>query len=310
MPVPAPQLWTTVREVREHRGRRARDGRPLVLVPTMGDLHAGHLALVAAGLQLGDVIVSIFVNPTQFAPGEDFERYPRRLQEDLEKLTPLGVTAVFAPTVQEIYPAAESTRVEVHGLGDPLCGQHRAGHFVGVSTVCAKLFVICSPQIAVFGQKDAQQCLILHRMVRDLRFDLDLVFVPTVRESDGLAMRSRNRYLQDEQRIVARTLSSALRTGQRVIAAGERNVAVIERAVRDHLEKQAIRVDYAELRTAADLEHVAQAQGRMVLAVAGHVGRARLIDNLCLEIGAHTVVEAPLFDAHTLESTRARWQAR
>lgn len=310
MPVSAPALWTTVEAVREHLASRDADARPLVLVPTMGDLHAGHLALVEAGSSLGDVVVSIFVNPTQFAPGEDFESYPRRLQEDVQKLAPHAVAGVFAPSVAEIYPAHESTRVEVRELSAPLCGRHRAGHFLGVSTVCTKLFVICRPQIAIFGQKDAQQCLLLHRMVRDLHFALDLVFVPTVRESDGLAMSSRNRYLVDEQREVARALSTALGAGRDALGSGERRVSVLEDAARAHLEERGVATDYAELRSVPDLAHVDHARGRMLFAVAGHVGRARLIDNMCLEIGPDAVTDAPLLDEHTLDAVGARWRGR
>jgi pantoate--beta-alanine ligase len=305
--VSTPVLWTTVSVARAGLARRTASARPLVLVPTMGDLHDGHLALVRAGRELGDVVVSIFVNPTQFAPGEDFERYPRRLQEDLEQLAPLGVQAVFAPTVEEMYPRGESTRVEVHGIGDPLCGRHRPGHFVGVSTVCTKLFVILRPRIAVFGQKDAQQCLLLHRLVRDLRLDLDLVFVPTVRERDGLAMSSRNRYLRGAEREAATVLSRALAAGRGALEEGEREVAGIESVVAAQLRRGGADVDYAELRSVPDLDHPARAAGRMLLAVAAHVGKARLIDNLCVQVEDLTVREAPLLDEHTPAAVRARW---
>lgn len=308
--MPAPIVWSTVAALRAYREQRGAQARPLVLVPTMGDLHAGHLSLVDAGLGLGDVVVSIFVNPTQFAPGEDFDRYPRRLQEDLDQLAPLGVTGVFAPSVEEMYPAGESTRVEVRGISEPLCGQHRAGHFLGVSTVCTKLFVICRPQIAVFGQKDAQQCLILHRLVQDLRLPVDLLFAPTVREPDGLALSSRNRYLVAELRGAARALSLALHAGLASLRDGERDVAAVERTVRAALVERGVDPDYAELRTVPALDHPPVAAGRVVLAVAGHVGRARLIDNLCLQVDADAVVEAPLLDEHTLDAVRARWRAR
>lgn len=181
----SPTVWTTAQELRDAAAGFRAAGDRIVLVPTMGDLHAGHLALVRAGLPFGRVVVSIFVNPTQFAPGEDFDNYPRQLDADLARLAPLGVAGVFAPAPDEIYPPGESTRVEVQGLSAPLCGAHREGHFLGVTTVCAKLFILSSCDLAVFGQKDAQQCLVIRRLVQDLRLDMDLLFVPTVREEGG-----------------------------------------------------------------------------------------------------------------------------
>ena len=278
-----------------------------VLVPTMGDLHDGHLDLVRHGRRIGPVVVSIFVNPTQFAPGEDFERYPRRLQEDLEKLAPFEVAGVFAPAVDEMYPAGDSTRVDVAGVSGPLCGRHREGHFQGVATVCTKLFAGLRPRVAVFGEKDAQQCLVLHRLVRDLRFDVDLMFVPTRREPDGLAMSSRNRYLEGEERRTAVALSRGLERGGELLRAGERDVFVVERAVIDTLEAEGVRRDYAELRGVPDLGRVERVGGRMVLAVAGHVGRARLIDNRCFHVDDDGVREAPLLDDHTPDAVLRRW---
>ena len=305
-----PDVWSDVAGMRRALATRGARTAPLVLVPTMGDLHEGHLSLVRVGAELGDVVVSIFVNPTQFAPGEDYDRYPRRLQADLERLAPFGVRGVLAPSVEEMYPPGESTRVEVRGLQDPLCGRHREGHFLGVTTVCTKLFAGVRPDLAVFGQKDAQQCLLLHRLVRDLLFDVDLVFAPTVREGDGLAMSSRNRYLEGEERSVAAGLSSSLQSGLETLRTGERDTAAVESVLLARLQSGGVDVDYAEVRTVPDLEHPARVEGRVLLAVAGRVGAARLIDNLCLEVDASEVREAPLVDACTPEAARARWAAR
>ncbi len=304
-----PQLLTTVEEVRAYRRRLRKGGRPLVLVPTMGDLHEGHLSLVRVGQDLGEVLVSIFVNPTQFAPGEDYESYPRRLDADRAALEREGVGAVFAPGVEEIYPPGESTRVEVLRLSEPLCGRHRQGHFLGVTTVCTKLFVVSEPDFAVFGQKDAQQCLVLDRLVRDLLLPVQLVFAPTVRERDGLAMSSRNRYLEGAQRATACALSQALHAGRVSLEGGERRSAVVEAAMRAVLTGPQVDVDYAELRTVPDLDRPGRVAGRILLAVAARVGRARLIDNLCLEVGER-VTEAPLLDERTPEAVRRRTTAR
>lgn len=301
-----PPVWTTVREMRSAVSALHAAAERVVLVPTMGDLHAGHLELVKAGLPFGRVVVTVFVNPTQFAPGEDYDRYPRRLAADIELLAPLGIEAVFAPAAQEMYPEGERTRVEVSGLSDPLCGAHRTGHFRGVTTICTKLFVASACDLAVFGQKDAQQCLLIHRLVQDLTLPVDLLFVPTDREASGLARSSRNRYLEGEDRDRATALSRALRVGRDLLAAGERSVQKVEAAVHAELVRVGVRPDYAELRTVPDLEHPEQAAGRMLLAVGAYVGRARLIDNLCLEIG-EGVRDVPLFDHHTASAIAARW---
>ncbi len=287
-------------QVRELRAA----ARPVVLVPTMGDLHDGHLSLVRLGATLGAVVVSIFVNPTQFGPGEDFQSYPRDLRRDLELLAPLDVVAVFAPTAERMYGAGDSTWVEVVGLAAPLCGAFRPGHFRGVTTVVAKLFGLVQPDIAVFGQKDAQQGLILHRMTRDLRLPVRIVIAPTVRDADGLALSSRNRYLSPSDRVEALRLHGALRAGQRALEGGERSVARVEEAMRHALGTH-LRFDYAELCTVPDLAHPAAARGRMLLAVAAHVGSARLIDNLCLEVRDDGVAEAPLLEDTALAPPRA-----
>lgn len=268
-------------------------GTPLVLVPTMGDLHDGHLSLVREAAHHGAVVVSVFVNPTQFSPGEDFEAYPRDLDRDLARLAAeSSVVAVFAPEVETMYPPGDDTRVCGGRLTRSLCGAHRPGHFDGVCTVVAKLFGLVRPDVAVFGQKDAQQCLVLERMVRDLALGVELVFAPTVREPDGLAMSSRNRYLDDTQRIDALRISRALAAGRERLVAGERRAERVEAAMRAELGD--LRVDYAEARSLPDLEHPDLVAPRVLLAVAAHVGRARLIDNLSLALDDDSVTEIPL----------------
>jgi pantoate--beta-alanine ligase len=284
---------------------RAADRR-IILVPTMGDLHEGHLSLMRAGGTLGHVVVSIFVNPTQFGPGEDFESYPRDLEADRAKLASLGIPhTVYAPPTSEIYDPDSTTWVTVEGLGDPLCGRHRPGHFRGVTTVLAKLFALVEPDAAVFGEKDAQQCLIVQRMVRDLRLPLRLVFAPTVREGDGLAMSSRNRYLGDAERRLATRLHAALWAAQRLLSSGVRTVGVIEAAIRTELS--AVDIDYAELRSLPGLEHPRQADGHVLVAVAARVGKARLIDNLSLQLQPGSAEIVPLADEATAASVAAQF---
>jgi pantoate--beta-alanine ligase len=296
------------REVRALVRRLRGKDQPVVLVPTMGSLHEGHLSLVRTGAKLGPVVVSIFVNPAQFAPGEDFESYPRDLARDLDLLAGLPVTAVFAPEQRTLYPEDSDTWVEVERLSAPLCGAHRPGHFRGVTTVVAKLFGIVGPDVAVFGQKDAQQCLVLHRMTRDLEMPIELIFAPTVREPSGLALSSRNRYLDEPDRQRAMRLSEALFAGRDVLRTGERRRDAVEAAMREALADLAF--DYAEMRLLPDLAHPqVVSEARVLLAVAAHVSTARLIDNLCLQVTAGEVREAPLFDDATLEAVSARLAA-
>lgn len=302
-------VWTRVARMRQELDRLRAAGERIVLVPTMGDLHEGHLSLVRAGLPFGRVIVSVFVNPTQFAPGEDYESYPRRLADDLAKLEPLGAAGVFAPEPEEMYPAGESTRVEVRYLTTPLCGAHREGHFLGVTTICTKLFIATGCDLAVFGQKDAQQCLVIRRLVRDLGLRTDLLFSPTVREDGGVAMSSRNRYLEGAERERARALSRALAAGRDLLVEGERQVDRVEEAMLASLRESGVEPDYAEVRTIPGLDHPSTASGRVLLAGAAYVGKARLIDNLSLEIG-DAVREVPLLDEHAPAAVSARWASR
>ena len=268
--------------------RERQSGRRLALVPTMGALHRGHLALVEEAKRHADhVTVSVFVNPTQFGPGEDFERYPRTLGEDLEKLeTAGGVDVVFAPSVAEMYPGGADekgqTSVEVGGMAEHLCGRSRPGHFRGVATVVTKLFHVGRPHVAVFGLKDAQQFLILRRMARDLHFGIELVGVPIVREADGLALSSRNVYLSEAERAEAVVLSRAVGAARRAIEGGERRSEALVEMMRRALKRaEAARVEYAEVVDQATLQPPERiAPGQAVLAaVAVHFGSTRLIDN-------------------------------
>ena len=276
-----------------------RDG-PLVLVPTMGALHEGHLELVRRGRDLGPVVVTIFVNPTQFGPGEDFTAYPRALDDDLAKLHPLGVQAVFAPSTEAMYGTAADSgagvTVQPGRRAEGLCGALRPGHFAGVLTIVAKLFNLIAPQVAVFGRKDAQQCLVIDEMVADLKMPIRLIDVPTVREPDGLALSSRNRYLDDEQRQRALGLYRGLERARSLLEDGCRDASVLTETMRREMT-ETDGVEYAEVRRVPDLEPCPEVAGRTLLAVAARVGPARLIDNFALEIDDDGVRDGQLLDA-------------
>jgi pantoate--beta-alanine ligase len=277
----------TKAELRKALASERREHRRVGLVPTMGFLHEGHLALLRAARARADVVVmSLFVNPAQFRPGEDLDAYPRDEARDIALAEAEGVDLVFAPTVDEVYPDGFATSVEVAGLTDVLDGdQSRRGaeHFRGVTTVVAKLFNIVQPDLAWFGQKDAQQALVIARMAADLDFPLELVVVPTVREADGLAMSSRNAYLDAEERERAAALNRALRRAEATVADGETSATAVLAAAREELAAAGIEAEYLEARDAADLSEVASFNGRPVLvALAARVGRARLIDNVVI----------------------------
>ncbi len=275
-----------VRKVNEmQRASRdlARKGK-LGFVPTMGALHAGHMSLVAASQRDCDfTVVSIFVNPTQFGPNEDFSKYPRTFEEDCRKLEAAGVDVLFAPEAAEMYPADASTFVEVSGIGDRLDGASRPGHFRGVATVVTKLFHIVGPDRAYFGQKDAAQVAVLRAMVRDLNFPLEMVVCPTAREADGLALSSRNRYLSAEERETALVLSAALDDASRAAESGEENVSSLQESLMGRLQAAAgVRVDYAAVVDPDTLLPVEDVRGGALVAVAAWVGPTRLIDNVVL----------------------------
>lgn len=271
----------------QHMARMCRDSsRPLGLVPTMGALHEGHLALVRrARRENATLAVTIFVNPTQFGAGDDLSQYPRDLGKDLELLRSEGADLVFAPAVEEMYPAGFDTWVDVGGLADRLEGAHRPGHFRGVATVVAKLFNLTRPDRAYFGQKDGQQLAVLRRMVQDLDLGPEIVAVPTVRGSDGLALSSRNSYLTEEQRQAAPVVYRALCAAEELWRQGVRDAGRLREEARRVLEGEPLveRIDYVSVADADTLEELEQVEGRAMVSVAVQLGVPRLIDNVILE---------------------------
>lgn len=278
------------------RKLRREENRTIGLVPTMGALHEGHLSLIHEARAMCDVVVvSIFVNPTQFGPSEDFASYPRDLTADAATLAEYNVDYVFAPTVEEIYPQGFSTFVEVEGLSSELEGASRPGHFRGVATVVAILFNAVRPNFAFFGQKDAQQSIIIRRMVRDLAFDTEIVVLPIVREHSGLAMSSRNAYLDAPQREAATVLNRALIAARAAYEDGERNAIRLIELVRSTIAAQPLaRIDYVSLNDAVTLEKLERVDEEpALLSVAVFIGKTRLIDNVVLEsTGKHDAATA------------------
>ncbi|WP_456417294.1 pantoate--beta-alanine ligase [Thiolapillus sp.] len=270
----------TVAQLRQAVSRLAGD---TALVPTMGNLHQGHLALVRRARELaGQVVVSIFVNPMQFDREQDLRAYPRTLDEDLALLRNEGVDLVFTPAEKLVYPKpmAAHTRVEVPGISDIFCGKSRPGHFVGVSTIVCKLFNMVQPRIAVFGKKDYQQLLVIKRMVEDLAIPVELVGVDTVREEDGLAMSSRNNYLDARQRRIAPALYQALRSAADALEQGDKDFPALEQAAVERMASAGLRPDYFGIRRASDLGRPAVDEQELVILGAAFLGMARLIDNL------------------------------
>lgn len=268
--------------------RREQD-KSIGLVPTMGALHEGHLSLVKEARQMCDiVVVSVFVNPAQFGPSEDYEHYPRDLTKDTALLTDYNVDYIFAPPVEEMYPKDFSTYVNVGGLSKPLEGQVRPGHFRGVATVVAILLNTVRPDFAFFGQKDAQQALIIKRMVKDLAFETEIVVLPTMREDSGLAISSRNLYLNDEERQSAAIIHRGLKKAKEAFKGGERHAAKLEDIVRSTIESElGVRIDYVSVVDAESLEKLDKLDERTILiAVAAYLGKTRLIDNIVLNSGA------------------------
>ena len=262
------------------------ENRTVGFVPTMGALHEGHLALVRHASQLADrVVVSIFVNPTQFGPREDFTRYPRNEEQDSELLQEGGCHLLFLPGTSTIYQEGHSTYVEVGTPAERLEGELRPGHFRGVATVVTQLLNLVRPNVAVFGQKDAQQLAVIRRLVRDLHLPVEIASHPTVREPDGLAMSSRNAYLSADERTAASAIYRALSSARQQIEHGERSAKAIRRELREVLEREPlIDLEYAELVDADTFEPILRVRGRIVMPVAVHIGTTRLIDNFSLEI--------------------------
>jgi len=279
------QVATTIAEIRAWVRKTRAAGRTVGFVPTMGALHVGHVSLIQAAVERCDyVVVSIFVNPTQFGPGEDFEKYPRPLAKDLSLCEQHGTDAVFAPSRTEMYPRDNLTWVTVEEVSEPLCGRFRPGHFRGVATVCAKLFNIVGADRAFFGQKDAQQVAVIQRMVADLNLPLEIVVCPTVREPDGLAMSSRNQYLSPQERKEAPVIYRALQRSAELIGKGEKNAARITDEMSEILRRvPALRVEYVSIVDAESLADLQQVKGRVLVAIAGRLGSTRLIDNIVVD---------------------------
>jgi pantoate--beta-alanine ligase len=274
---------TTVGAVRAQVLEWRTQGLKVGFVPTMGNLHAGHMSLLAAARYRADrVISSIFVNPLQFGQGEDYSQYPRTPADDEQLLAEAHCDVVFMPGVDELYPdgGSQATLVSVRGLADILCGAFRPGHFDGVATVVAKLFGIVQPDVAVFGEKDFQQFIIIHKMTTELAIPVEVIGAPTVRAPDGLALSSRNRYLSTEERAQAPAIYRALHHAVERLAAGERDVAAIEAEGRAAIEAAGLRVDYFSVRSARDLAPPVEGLHDLVVLAAARLGRARLIDNL------------------------------
>ncbi|WP_461200629.1 pantoate--beta-alanine ligase [Anoxybacillus sp. TBDG-1] len=261
-------------------------GKMIGFVPTMGYLHEGHVALLKRAKEENDIVVlSIFVNPLQFGPNEDFDRYPRDFERDHEIAKRAGVDIVFYPSVREMYPHKPSVTVKVHERVDVLCGKSRPGHFDGVATVVTKLFHIVMPHRAYFGMKDAQQVAVIDGLIRDFHFPIELVAVPTVREDDGLAKSSRNVYLSERERQEAPALYAALQNGRSLIEAGERDIEKVRQAIVHHIEQHTNGViDYVEIYSYPELKPLETLQGKIILALAVRFTNARLIDNIVMNV--------------------------
>jgi pantoate--beta-alanine ligase len=277
------EIYRSAAQMQHQAQAWKREGHRIGLVPTMGYLHEGHLSLIRRARQESDVVVvSIFVNPSQFGPTEDLDQYPRDFDRDRELCAREGVEAIFAPGADDVYAEDHSTWVVEDTLSKPLCGVTRPIHFRGVATVVAKLFNIALPDVAVFGQKDAQQVLVIQRMVRDLNFPLAVLVAPIVREADGLAMSSRNRYLSAEQRQQALSLSRGLKLAAQAYGAGERNATRLREQLATEIEACGGRIDYIELRCRQSLAPMEEITGPALLALAVYFGDTRLIDNCFL----------------------------
>ncbi len=278
------KIICTVEEMRSWSRAQKRVGHTVAFVPTMGALHEGHLSLMREGKMRGDVLtISIYVNPTQFGPNEDLNKYPRTLEQDLEKASELGVDAAFVPTDDQIYPEGFKTYVNVEGITQTLCGASRPTHFKGVTTVVAKLFNIVEPDISIFGEKDYQQLVVIRKMVKDLNMSVEIVGCPIVREPDGLAMSSRNKYLSSDERSAALSISRSLRHADELVANGETDARAVLSCVRETIDREKlVKIDYAKIVDAQTLEDLTKIDRPAVLALAAFVGNTRLIDNICL----------------------------
>jgi pantoate--beta-alanine ligase len=279
------KVITSIAEMQRWANLTRKEGKKIAFVPTMGFLHEGHLALIREGKKRGDyLVVSIFVNPTQFGEGEDYNQYPRDLSGDIEKVQSAGGDIVFAPSVKEMYPPGYQTYVTVEKVTRNLCGISRPHHFRGVTSVVTKLFNIVKPEVAIFGEKDFQQLVTIRRMVKDLNFDIEIVGVPTVREKDGLAMSSRNQYLNEEERKQALCLFNALNCAEKLFHQGEKNPQKLIAVATEIINAQpSAKIDYVKICSLETLEDLDFITGEALMALAVRIGKTRLIDNRILK---------------------------
>jgi pantoate--beta-alanine ligase len=280
------EIASTIKAVREFIKRARAEGKTIGLVPTMGALHAGHISLIDAAVKRCEfVVVSIFVNPTQFGPAEDFDEYPRDIEGDVKKCADSGVDVIFSPAVNEMYPQENLSWVNVDKITQNLCGLSRPIFFQGVATVCTKLFNIVQPDLAFFGQKDAQQAITIKQMVQDLNMPLEIVVCPTVREEDGLAISSRNKYLNASERKEAILLNKALQKCQGMTAEGERKCDVLIEAMREILNGgEHVEIDYVKIVDPETVENIKGIENKALVAIAAKVGGTRLIDNIIIDL--------------------------
>ena len=276
------QVIKTIQAMKERSSQARGEGEVIVFVPTMGFFHEGHLSLMREGRKLGDLlVVSLFVNPTQFGPNEDFKNYPKDFERDRKMAEGVGTDILFAPEAGEIYPPDHQTLVRVEKVTQNLCGRSRPTHFQGVTTVVTMLFEIVMPHVAIFGEKDYQQLVTIKQMVRDLHMNVEVVGMPTVREADGLAMSSRNTYLLPEERKAALSLYRSLQKAKELLQKGERDADRILQEMKRILQSEPlVNIDYAQICDARTLEDVNRIEGDVVVALAAYLGKTRLIDNL------------------------------
>jgi len=280
------KIINSTREIQKYCNFLKTEGKTIGLVPTMGAFHEGHLSLMRQARLDNDVVVtSIFVNPTQFGPNEDYEAYPRDLESDSKMASEVGVDVIFAPMVRDMYPKDYVTFVNVEDITEKMCGAKRPGHFRGVTTVVSKLFNLVRPHNAYFGQKDAQQCAVLKRMTEDLNFDIDIIIMPTVREADGLAMSSRNKYLNSEERKSALVLTKSLALARNLIENGETNASTIYQEMLSLINDEPLaNVDYISIVDSDNLGAKENIKGSILIALAVYIGKTRLIDNIIIDV--------------------------
>ncbi len=280
------EILKNIDAARKYIKELKKEGKTIGLVPTMGYFHEGHLELMRRSIEKNhETIVSLFVNPTQFGPNEDLDRYPKDLERDFKLAEEIGVKAIFLPTTSEMYPDGYKTYVTVEDLSNVLCGEYRPGHFRGVATVVLKLFNIITPDEAFFGQKDGQQVIIIKKMVEDLNLDIPIEIVPTVREKDGLAMSSRNAYLNEKERQAAPILYKTLKMVEEMVAKGERNSSKIIKAAEEMVATEPLaNLQYIDIRSIDDLSTMEELHGEVMVAMAVIIGSARLIDNIILKV--------------------------